>query len=69
MSVSRKCLKASADARKAGAPKCGYRALLIEGEKAARSGKTLADNPYPTGSEDAVSWAEGFEDIAAEVSL
>lgn len=65
MAVSRKCLKASADARKAGAPKCGYRALLIEGEKAARVGKTLSDNPYPADSEEALSWSEGFEDIAA----
>lgn len=65
MAVSRKCLKASADARKAGAPKCGYRALLIEGEEAARAGKVLSDNPYPAGSEDALSWIDGFEDIEA----
>lgn len=64
MAVSRKCLKASADARKAGAPKCGYRALLIEGEKAAYAGKSLADCPYATGTEEALSWTEGFEDIA-----
>lgn len=65
MAVSRKCLRASAGARKAGAPKCGYRALLIEGEQAARAGKTLSDNPYAAGSEDALSWSEGFEDTAA----
>lgn len=65
MAVSRKCLQASAAARKAGAPKCGYRALLIEGEKAARAGNALSDNPYPASSEEALSWAEGFDDIAA----
>jgi hypothetical protein len=65
MAVSRKCLKASADARKAGAPKCGYRSLLVEGEKAARAGKTLADCPYASDSEEALSWSEGFEDIRA----
>lgn len=65
MAVSRKCLKASADARRAGAPKCGYRALLIEGERAARAGKALSDCPYALGTEEALSWTEGFEDIAA----
>lgn len=66
MTVSRKCLKASADARKAGAPQCGYRALLIEGERAASSGKTLNDCPYTIGSEEALSWSEGFADVAGD---
>lgn len=64
MAVFRKCLVASAKARKAGATKCGYRALLIEGERAAAAGKSLSDCPYPAGSEDAASWAEGFADFA-----
>jgi hypothetical protein len=65
MAVSRKCLKASAEARKAGATKCGYRALLIEGERAARAGVAITDCPYQAGTEEALSWTEGFEDIAA----
>lgn len=65
MSVSRKCLKASADARKPGATKCGYRLLLIEGEKAFAAGKSLRDNPYAIDSEEAISWAEGFDDARA----
>lgn len=65
MAVSKKCLKASADARKAGAPKCGYRALLVEGERAARDGWSLAECPYVAGTEEALSWTEGFEDIKA----
>lgn len=65
MPVSRKCLRASVNARKAGTPKCGYRALLIEGERAARGGQTLADCPYPFGTEEALSWTDGFEDIKA----
>jgi hypothetical protein len=68
MGVSRKCLKASADARRAGAPKCGYRALLIEGERAARDGKSLADCPYAVDTEEALSWSEGFEDVKALAS-
>jgi hypothetical protein len=60
--ISKAALKASAKARREGAPKCGYRAVLKEGERAYFAGHPLAANPYAAGSEDAEVWAEGWED-------
>jgi ribosome modulation factor len=42
-----------------------YVSLLLEGEKAALQGKTEADCPYKTDTEDAHLWTEGFRDALA----
>ncbi len=60
MGISRKCLRASAKARKG---ETSYVAILKAGEHAAVAGHSRNTNPYPAGSEDAAIWAEGFDDL------
>lgn len=58
MAFTRQALKARAKLRKENS-KCGYREVLLQGERAFRSGET---NPYQPGTEDHSVWQDGWAD-------
>jgi len=59
--ITKKALRASAKARKAGATKCDYLDLLFQGERAYLADRPLQSNPH-TDPEDAATWRDGWLD-------
>ncbi len=38
----------------------------VEGEEAFRAGKDETDNPYTAGTDEALDWADGWDDARCE---